>query len=245
MARAEPAVLKLSGGVVAHEIAWWRPGADEIVVRGHGARGGTVRGLYAIRADGSGFRTFTETVGGDGLYNEFGLSPDGSKAAYYNFEPEVVPGRGMHTHVVDLTTGQDMRLMFDPAATDEGLPEFLPDGRILTRVDGRPDGLAALLVGPADGNGRGTQIGPAFDKQARVMWLSRRMATSVLLYVDGQGTKLISIAKAMWSIPMLKSQQGGAGSAGPRRVRQTASASEGAGPAGALARVIGLRQSTP
>ena len=187
----EPVVLELDGDVALHDHAWWRPGSDEIVFRGAGER---VRGLYAINADGTGFRTISETVGGDGLYNEFVLSPDGSKAAYYNWEPGVTPGRGMHGHVVDLTTGKDVRLLFDRAATDEGLPRFLADGRILMRVDDNLDDWSALLVGPADGSGGGKQVGPAFARDASVAWLVSPDGDSVLLFVAGRGTKRISIA---------------------------------------------------
>jgi dipeptidyl aminopeptidase/acylaminoacyl peptidase len=64
-------------------------------------------------------------------------------------------------HLLDLASGADVRVGFDPSARHELQPKFSPDGRSILFVRFLPGGDAHLVIAAADGTDVGRQVGPA------------------------------------------------------------------------------------
>jgi dipeptidyl aminopeptidase/acylaminoacyl peptidase len=155
----------------------WRPGAsNEIIFGGHPGGEQTLLGLYAIRSDGTGFRQLVlqhdDSIDGAPVPTQYsfqGLSmtADGSTAAYWNWETLVQPGHSCFIHLLDLTSGLDRRMTFDPSAHCEAGPLFAPDGKTIVAERGNLDSTSQLFVAPVGGGGPGVAVGPAYNYRSR------------------------------------------------------------------------------
>ena len=196
------AVLDL-GTVVPTMYAQWRPpNGGEIVFLGHPAGLPTELGLYAVRPDGSGFRQIAiqhgETPDNTPTQLSFQnivLSDDGRMAAYWNWETEVVAGRRTFVHLIDLDTGVDRRMTYDPTGPGEGQPAFLTDGRLIMER-GADNGVQRLLVAPADASTAGSFVGDFAFHYNDGEWTLSPDRKEVLFdsSLDGAGTSIITIA---------------------------------------------------
>jgi WD40-like Beta Propeller Repeat len=156
----------------------WRPGAsNEIIFGGHPGGEQTDLGLYAIRSDGTGLRQLVlqhnEAIEGapnPTQYSFQGLSmtADGSRAAYWNWETTVQPGHSCFIHLLDLTTGVDRRMMFDPSAECELGPLFTPNGKTIVAERGNLESTSQLFVAPVGVPGPGVPVGPTYNYRSRL-----------------------------------------------------------------------------
>ena len=161
-------VLDLDGIVPTDHPRWRPPDADEIVFLGHPGGVKTELALYRIRPDGSGLTTLAasrvqavpEQPAVLVPFQDVVLSDDGRWAGYANWEPGVV--RDCFVHLLDLETGTDRRMTFDPLATCEGQPEFLADGRLIFER-GAPGSMGQLLTAPFEGGTPSRVPGFEFD----------------------------------------------------------------------------------
>jgi Tol biopolymer transport system component len=156
------AMRDLPLGDVQVEAPRWRPpDGHEIVFRGIKDR---VASVYSIRADGTELKPLAQPLRDDGAYLLWGSSPDGTRVAYsYNRTSELATApetTKSEVHVLDLGTGEDVRVGYDASSRHELMPTFSPDGRLIlfVRFNRSPD-AASLHLAPADGTGPTRQIG--------------------------------------------------------------------------------------
>lgn len=191
------------GALIPDRFVGWRPPAgDEIVFVATAAGSGPDLGVYAIRADGSGLRQVAmqrgESEPGQQDPTQYSfqgmkLSPDGRTAAYWNWEPTVQPPHGCFIHLLDLTTGQDRRMSYDPEANCELGPEFTPDGSRIVAERQSAEGMAQLFLALADGSAP-RLLGSSYqDTSRRGFALSPDGMTVVFVPLNGTG-QVISIA---------------------------------------------------
>ena len=167
----ERRVLPLGDVVPARYVSWLPPNGDELVFLGHPHGYLDEIGLYRIRPDGTGLTPITLQRGESPpnsvpvkiSFQDMTFSDDGKTAAYWNWETGISPDKECHVHLMDLATGEDRRMSFDPSARCELLPRLLGDGRVLLERQDEPTGTAQLLVAPVDGSGPGTRIGERYN----------------------------------------------------------------------------------
>ena len=210
-------VLPLGDIEPARYVSWLPPNGDELVFLGHPHGYLDEIGLYRIRPDGTGL-TQLALRGGESLpqvstqisFQDMTFSDDGKTAAYWNWETAISPDKECFVHLMDLTTGENRRLSFDPSARCELLPRLLGDGRVLLERQDKPTGTAQLLVAPADGSGPGMKLGDRFD--TTLGWdLSPDRAKVVFAADQGPGmlisTDSGAVEEATIGLPVLPSWQ--------------------------------------
>jgi Tol biopolymer transport system component len=160
------------------KVVAWRPGAsDEIIFGGHPGGKQSDLGLYAIRSDGTGLRQLTlqhdESIPDASSPTQYSfqgisMSADGSMAAYWNWETNVQPGQSCFIHLLDLASGADRRMTFDPSANCELMPLLSPDGKSIVAEQGTLEATSQLFVAPVDGAGSGVAVGPTYNYRSRL-----------------------------------------------------------------------------
>lgn len=163
--------LGLGGLEVDNSVYWRPPNGTDLVFTARPVAGepGPV-GIYSIRPDGNGLRPMSPLVTGPAVYNELDVSPDGSTLSYWTWEDDdSADGKGSHIHLLDIASGRDQRVTFDPTSAGETGMRYLPDGNsvVLVRED---DSLGQLMVAPIDRSEPGRLIGPKVSIQSEVGW---------------------------------------------------------------------------
>lgn len=147
------------GRIVADQALWLPPGGHEIVFRG--TDGGAVS-IYRMRVKGTGPRQVGHPVADENAYLGLRVAPDGKRVTYaYNRPADVPGGRKSEIHVLDLASGDEVVVGFDPGSRHETQPKFSPDGTsvLFVRLLGSID-VASLVIAKADGtDGPGTMVG--------------------------------------------------------------------------------------
>lgn len=195
--------LEIGDLVPAGFVGWRPPAGDEVIFLATTAGSYATLGVYSIRPDGAGLRQLAvqrgESAPGQDdptqySFQDMKLSPDGRTAAYWNWETTVEPPHTCFIHLLDLTTGHDRRMSYDPAATCELTPNFTPDGStIVAERQGVEEGMAQLFVALADGSAPHL-LGSAYPYSSRRGFALSPDGTTVLLVpVDSTG-QAISIA---------------------------------------------------
>jgi Tol biopolymer transport system component len=155
---------QIETGGVAPTWAMWRPPDGREIVFG-GVEHDRVA-LYVASADGAAVRAVAPAKPDLGFYIAPRLSPDGTRVTYWHNQfvnaadhPE---GRKSEVHVLDLRTGEDVRVGHDPTSRHELHPRFSPDGRsiLFVRFNRIPDTATLHIVDADDSEGLGRQIGP-------------------------------------------------------------------------------------
>jgi hypothetical protein len=172
-------------------VAWRPPDARELIFEGQPDGDVLSLGIYAIRLDGTGLRQIGLQEGESPpednsptqiSFQNLALSDDGSKAAYWNWETEVVPGESCSTHVVDLDSGLDRRLELKPAKGCGVRPTFLGSDRILLRAGHEGAQNSQMLVADL-ATGNGSFVGPAYNWEEEIGWLLSPSQQQVVLQV--------------------------------------------------------------
>jgi len=198
--------LDLDGIEPTRFVAWRPPSGDELVFLGHPGGLKTDLGLYLVGRDGSDLRRIGfregESVDTENAtqisFQGLAFSDDGATAAYSNWEPGVVPGKDCTLHLLDLTTGSDRIMSYDPSARCEAGPVFLGDGRILLESQDKTDGsVVRLLVAPADGSSPGIRIGQEFSRSDTRGYVLSPDRSKVLFVRNGGAVEMISIATGL------------------------------------------------
>jgi Tol biopolymer transport system component len=166
----------------------WRPDGREIFFQGV-ARDRV--SLYLANADGTAVRQIAPIKGDLGFYIAPRLSPDGTRVTFWHNQfvdiaryPE---GRKSEVHVLDLNSGDEIRIGYDPTSRHELHPRFSPDGQsiLFVRFGGNPD-MASLHIAAVDGSdGVGRQIGP------RQVWAPSGVLEEPIIEFSPDGTKVI------------------------------------------------------
>jgi len=125
----------------------WRPGTDQLIVSGERTTpDARIGGMYLVGADGTGLKSIVE---GPDVINDPTVSPDGSKLAYTTWGT----GAEGRIHVIDLVSGAESPVGFDPADPHTDLaPQFSPDGRSIMVERYDADGYRLTIL-PVDGKG--------------------------------------------------------------------------------------------
>ncbi|HQX83684.1 MAG TPA: hypothetical protein PKW63_18095, partial [Vicinamibacterales bacterium] len=131
--------------------------------------------LEWIGRDGTGGRPLAPS----GFYADPAISPDGTKVAYG--KKESLSGT-FDVYILDLTTGAERRLTFDPA--DDRSPVWSPDSRDIVFSAGRQP--VGLYRRQANGAGAETMISPSGTRQ---VWSGQWSKDGFILsYGDADGS---------------------------------------------------------
>jgi len=174
---AAPVAIDVHGRTA--EYLAFRPGDRELIFRGTNAT--DPAGMFAVGADGRGFRTIIAPAEGDGT----SLSPDGTKIVYQTWD-----GTLGIIHIVGVDTGVDSVPAFDPPAS-AGLADdkatWSPDGTRLVFVTYQ-GALSQLSVASAAGGSR-VPIGPTMRACACQVWADFSPdGSKVLAHYDADGS---------------------------------------------------------
>jgi Tol biopolymer transport system component len=156
--------LDLGDLSVDNDVYWLPPDGDRLVFTAHPSRRDVpqARAIYTVRPDGSDLKAVSDLSTEAAVYNGLDVSADGRYVSYWNWEPdESAGGNRSHIHLLDLTTGREERVTFDPTAIGETDLRFSPDSKHV--VIQREDDLAQLLIGSVDRQGATLLVGPRFD----------------------------------------------------------------------------------
>jgi len=151
-------------------VLWRPPDGAELIVVGSLPDTNEVA-IYGVHPDGTGLRQIAmEGDQGDGTwpgarkvsFQDASLSADGSSAIFWNWEPGLGAGRDGSIHLLELTSGRDRRLIFDPAASTELRPLLSPDGSTIVFQRQDAAGVARLMVAALHGGGQPQPLGSTF-----------------------------------------------------------------------------------
>jgi Tol biopolymer transport system component len=152
-------------GLEVEYSVYWRPTqGDELIFRARPKFEVPIGdGVYGIRPDGTGFRQILRPVPDmEYRYQGLELAGDGKQLAYWQYETED-SGATWHArvHLVDLATGIDRRMSFDPLNVDESELRFSPDGKTGAIFAGDGDVAYVQLVDLV-GSTPARRVGPDF-----------------------------------------------------------------------------------
>jgi Tol biopolymer transport system component len=144
-------------GQPAHFATWLPPDGAEILVRGeHYTAADPAPGIFAVRADGQGFRRVTNGQPKDqDDYMRPTVSPDGLTISFARFF-----GGTSSIHMLDVRTGAERPLPGPAGIGQGGGATFSPDGKRVAYSRIYRDGAVQVVVAPADGTTEGTALGP-------------------------------------------------------------------------------------
>lgn len=150
------------GGLIVDNSVYWRPGTiSELIFTSHTGSGDLTRaGFYSIQADGGRPTAIVPEVRGPAEYVDLDLAPDGRTLTYWRWQES----KGSRIHRLDIATGVDRELQFDPSAKGETGLVHSPDGtRVLIQ---REDTAGQVMIAPADASAPGILVGRRFDLNA-------------------------------------------------------------------------------
>lgn len=187
--------LEVPGLHVDSNVLWRPPNGTELVFTARPEiEVSTGAVLLAIRPDGSNLRTIRPSPSEEWPFLNLDLAPDGKTLSYWMYQ--TVEGQAeprARVHLVDLDSGSDRTVVFDPKAIDESELRFSPDGRtgaIVSQLD-----QVRLVVVPLDGSSPGRPVGPLIpaSSEARVINFSPDGRT-LIFHVDGLRPQFIDVA---------------------------------------------------
>ncbi len=149
-------------GMIVDNAVFWRPGTtSELVFTSHTGSGDSTRaGVYSIRADGGRPTAIAPSVSGAAEYLNIDLAPDGRTLTYWRWQEL----KGARIHRLDIATGVDQELRFDPSSTGETGLLHSPDGQQV--VLQREDTAGQVMITPADASRPSILVGRRFDLNA-------------------------------------------------------------------------------
>jgi hypothetical protein len=138
---------------------FWRPGTtSELIFTSHSGSGDSARaGFFSIQAEGGKPTAIVPVVIGPAEYIDLDVAPDGRTLTYWRWEES----KGSRIHQLDIVTGDDRELKFDPSATGETGLLHSPDGSLVLLQ--REDTAGQVMIAPADAGRPGILVGRRFD----------------------------------------------------------------------------------
>lgn len=151
----------------AIEGAHWLPPAGERIVFTARPSSATSfdSAIYSIKRDGTDLDQIMPTSPAEAAYSALQVSPDGRWLSYWQPEPDARTGQpSARIHLIELATGIDNRMTFDPASVDEFQLQFSPDGKtgVVTRQT-QGSSTDQLTVVSIDGSEPARLLGAEFD----------------------------------------------------------------------------------
>ena len=201
-------ILDISTGELAHlrvpalnvdnNVLWLPPNGDELIFTARPVFGSsTGAGLYGIRPDGTNFREILPVPSEAWPYLDLQLAPDGSQLTYWLYEADdsadVLVAR---VHVVDLATGVDTRMEFDPANRDESELRYSPDGRTGAILAADTEGAYIQLLDLTGSTPPRRVVGPALAGNEPKAFGFSPDGTQVIFAIDNDEPLFIDVATA-------------------------------------------------
>ena len=174
---------------------WLPPDGEELIFTARPEfNSPTGVGVYAIRPDGTGFREILPVRPEEWAYLDLRIAHDGSRLTYWMYEADDSADQwGAHVHVVDLATGVDRLMEFDPANEDESELRFAPDGRTgaIVASDGT-DAFVQLVA--LDGSAPPRRVGPAFAGNEPKAYEFSPDGTQLIFVFDNDEPMFVDVA---------------------------------------------------
>ena len=147
------------GGRPVDNSVFWRPGTtSELIFTSHSGSGDLARaGLFSIEAEGGKPTAIVPVVMGPAEFNGVDPAPDGRTLTYWRWGES----NGSRIHQLDIATGADRELRFDPSSGGEVGLLHSPDGSLV--ILQREDTAAQVMIAPADASRPGILVGRRYD----------------------------------------------------------------------------------
>jgi dipeptidyl aminopeptidase/acylaminoacyl peptidase len=147
------------GGRPVDNSVFWRPGTrSEMIFTSHSQPGDLARaGIFSIDAAGGKATAIVPVVVGPAEFNGVDLAPDGRTLTYWRWEES----KGSRIHQLDMVTGDDRELRFDPSSKGETGLLHSPDGSLVLYQ--HEDSAGQVMIAPPDASRPGIPVGRRFD----------------------------------------------------------------------------------
>jgi len=148
------------GGRPVDNAVYWRPATtSEMIFTSHSQPGDSARaGIFSIDAKGGKPTAIVPVVVGPAEYNGVDLAPDGRTLTYWRWDPSDAFSR---IHQLDMVTGDDRELRFDPSSIGETGLLHSPDGSLVLMQSENTTGQ--IMIAPPDASRPGIAVGHRFD----------------------------------------------------------------------------------
>lgn len=203
--RRTVSILDIANGQLAHlpipdlsvddNLLWLPPDGEELIFAARPEFNvATGAGVYRIGADGSGFRELLPARDEEWPYMDLRIAEDGSLLTYWMYEADdSADGSGAHVHIVDLATGVDTLMEFDPANEDESELRFSPDGTLGAILAADAEGAYVQLVDLA-GSTPPRRVGPDLAGNEPKAFGFSPDGTQVIYSIDNDEPLFIDVA---------------------------------------------------
>jgi Tol biopolymer transport system component len=187
--------LDLGGREVDNAVYSRPPDGAQLIFTARPAAGEpTDVGVYSIRPDGSDLSLIAPLQTGPAVYLDLDVSPDGSSLSYWNWEnDDSADGKGSHIHLLDIASGLDQRVTFDPTASGETGMRYSPDG-LQVVLASEHGSRAQLMVSPTDRSEPGRLVGPAHSIESETTWGFSPDGAKIVLSVGSAAPVFIDAA---------------------------------------------------
>jgi hypothetical protein len=203
--RRTVSILDIASGQLDHlpvpdlnvddNLLWLPPDGEELIFAARPEFNvATGAGVYRIGSDGRDFRELLPPRDEEWPYMDLRIAEDGSLLSYWMYETDdSADNWGAHVHVVDLATGVDTLMEFDPANEDESELRFSPDGTVGAILAADAEGAYVQLVDLV-GSAPPRRVGPALVGNEPKTFGFSPDGTQVIYAIDNDEPLFIDVA---------------------------------------------------
>jgi hypothetical protein len=168
-------------GDVNNDVLWLPTTGDRLILTAQPSGWLTTGAVvYSVRPDGGDLQVLLGERAEEYPYQDLDLSPDGRTLAFWRYEAVAESSDTQaRIHLVDLATGVDRVVRFDPSAEGESQLRFSPDGR--TAVIVRRDTGVRLMAVSLDGATAARLVGPTYTGREQLTTMFAPDATKFVL----------------------------------------------------------------